>query len=156
MRISARITAAVATATVAVTLAAPGAQALDPAPEAPVVTNDAVEIYPFGMAVVDVLSNDVDPGDPGGSQLALCRLPTFDLDGLVSPADLPPVVAGDAAGLFGHPGEMMVIATRGRLAKPAIVDYYVCNTTHLTPATLTVTMRSTEPVTVRKVPGRPG
>ncbi|MFC6345125.1 hypothetical protein ACFP8W_24290, partial [Nocardioides hankookensis] len=156
MRALARITTALATASVALTLAAPGAQALDLATDAPVVTNDSIEVYPFGMAVIDVLANDVDPGDPDGSQLALCRLPAVDLDSISNPSDLPPVVAGDAAGFLGPEDSMMVLAMRGRLAQPVVVDYYVCNTTYLTPATLTVTMRTTEPVTVHKVPGKPG
>ncbi|KQW52979.1 hypothetical protein ASC77_01340 [Nocardioides sp. Root1257] len=132
------------------------AQATAPDPDAPVVTNDAIAIYPHGMAIVDVLSNDVDPGDPDGSQLQLCRLPSLDLSGVVGAGDIPPVLAADAGGLFGSAGDMAVIATRSRLSKPFEIDYFVCNTTRLTPAVLTVTMLPTKPVTVRKVPGKPG
>lgn len=135
------------------TLAGTTAHALEPDPAAPVPAPDSVALWPYGTAVVDVLGNDTNPGDPDGSQLALCRMPSMD-DMLESISD--PVSIMDADGLFGEPGEMMVSANKPRLAKPATVEYYVCNYTHLTKATLTVTTRKTKPVDVRKVPGKPG
>lgn len=66
------------------------------------------------------------------------------------------MLAADAGGLFGSTADMAVIATRSRLSRPFEIDYFVCNTTRLTPAVLTVTMLATKPVTVRKVPGKPG
>jgi hypothetical protein len=130
-------------------LSAAPATALDPA--APVVVNDAVEIYPYGLAIVDVLANDTDPGDPDGSDLALCRLPRIDLGG-----PEPELFASDTGIIAGDRPKLAVMTFRARLSGPATVDYYVCNLTHLAPATLAVTQRSVEPVTVRKVAGRPG
>jgi hypothetical protein len=152
----ARVAATLIAAGTALVLAAPGSQAALPDPDAPVVTNDTVALYPQGMAVVDVLANDTDPSDPDGSSLALCRLPKIDLDDILGSGNLPAVIATDAGGILGSNGTMMVMTTRSKLAKPQVIDYYVCNLTRLTPATLTVTMRATKPVTVRKVAGKPG
>lgn len=155
MRTSAlvRVATAVSACAALVLATTPGSHAMEPDPAAPVVTPDSVALWPYGSAVVDVLANDTNPGDPDGSQLALCRMP--------SPADIlesapEPVSIMDAQGLFGEAGELMVAANRRSLATPATVEYYVCNYTHLTKATLTVTTRETKPVDVRKVPGKPG
>jgi hypothetical protein len=158
MRTSAlvRLSSGIAVLALGAALSAPGAQAALPDPAAPVVTTDTVALYPQGMAIIDVLANDTDPNDPDGSSLALCRLPTLDLDDLLGASSLPSVLVTDAGGLFGSSGSMMVLSMRSKLAKPQVVEYYVCNLTHLTPATLTVTMLETKPVTVRKVPSKPG
>lgn len=158
MRTSAlvRVAVTLAATTTTLALAAPGAQALLPDPAAPVVTNDAVSVYPFGSTSVNVLANDTDPGDPDGSSLAVCRLPELDPDSIMSPGDLPDVVALDAGNILGPTGSLYVMALKGKMKKPFDLDYYVCNYTHLTPATLTVTMRETKPVTVHKVKGKPG
>jgi len=118
-----------------------------------VVVNDAVSVYPFGVAVVDVLANDTDPGAPDGSALAFCRLPS--MSSLFTDIDLPKVTIADSAGVYGPAGKLVVSANR-RFRAPTDVEYYVCNETHMTEATLTVSMRETAPVTVRKIPGRPG
>jgi len=151
-----RVAATLIAASTALVLVAPASQAALPDPAAPVVVNDSVAIYPQGMAVVDVLANDSDPNDPDGSSLALCRLPTIDLETILGSGSVPSVIVGDAGGVFGSTGSMMVLTPRSRFAKPQVVNYYVCNLTHLTPATLTVTMRATKPVTVRKIAGKPG
>jgi len=158
MRTSALVRVAVTliAAGAALAMAAPASQAAPSDPAAPVVVNDSIAIYPQGMAVVDVLANDTDPNDPDGSSLALCRLPTIDLSTILGSGSLPSVVVGDAAGVLGSPGSLMVMTPRSRFAKPQVVSYYVCNLTHLTPATLTVTMLPTRPVKVRKIAGRPG
>lgn len=158
MRTSAlvRVATTLIAATTALGLAAPAAHSALPDPAAPVVTNDSVALYPQGMAIVDVLANDTDPNDPDASSLALCRLPALDIEDILGEVSLPSVVVADAGGLLGSSGSMMVLTTRSKLTKPQVVDYYVCNLTHLTPATLTVTMLETKPVKVRKVAGKPG
>ena len=158
MRTSAlvRLSSGIAVIALGAALSAPSAQAALPDPAAPVANSDSVALYPYGSAIVDVLANDTDPGDPDGSQLALCRLPTFDFSDILFGDGSDSVMIADAGGLVGEAGDLMVTTTRGRLATPATVDYYICNTTHLTPAVLTVTTREVKPVTVRKAPGKPG
>jgi hypothetical protein len=155
MRTSAlvRLSAGIAVLALGAALAAPGAQAALPDPAAPVVTNDSVELYPYGSATVDVLANDTDPGDPDGSQLALCRLPALDIDDLFGSST--PVMIADAGSVFGTPGELMG-TSRKKLSQPVDSEYYVCNYSFLTKAVITVTTKETKPVTARKVHGKPG
>jgi len=156
MRTSAlvRVATTLVAATAVLGLAAPASQAALPDPAAPIVTNDSVALYPYGSAMVDVLANDVDPGDPDGSQLALCRLPSLDFEDLFSSSSA--VIVADAGGLFGSAGDLMVGITRRKLAQPVDVEYYVCNYSFLTKAVITVTTKETKPVKVRKVHGKPG
>lgn len=155
MRTSApvRALAVLAAAAAGLVLAAP-ADALPAEPTAPVVTNDSVALWPYGSAVVDVLANDTDPGDPDGSQLGLCRVPEFDFTTTVSSS--APVSIADLGQLFGSRSQLMVTTTRKALPTPVDVDYYVCNYSFLAPAKITVTTRTPAPVLVRKVPGKPG
>ena len=153
MRTSALAAAGLGLATVVSGVAVAAPAIADP-PAPPVVVDDAVAMYPYGMASVDVLANDTDPGDPDGSQLALCRLPSLDLSSILSNSS--PVLVTEGDGILGKPGEMFVMLSKKRLAKPATVSYYVCNFTYLTPATLTVTTRPVADVSAKTVKGKPG
>jgi len=148
--------AAVAVAAGAALLAAgvPAAQALEPDPAAPVVVDDTISIYPYGSAFVDVIANDTDPGDPDGSQLGFCRMPS--VEDLLFSAAMPEMLVADGSDIFGPSNQLVVASNVARLDEPYVFSYHVCNYSRLTKATLTVTMRKTAPVTVRKVPGRPG
>lgn len=143
-----RAAVAVLAAVVAVaTLVAP-AQALDLDPEAPVVVDDTVTMWPGESITVDVLAND---SDPGGDDLALCRLPPVRND-----SDTLPVVIWDRSWLASGEPRVLSVATGWRSAGTHTVEYYVCNHTRLTLAHLTVTIRPVQPVDVVKAdaPGR--
>jgi hypothetical protein len=136
--------------TLGITLAATSpALADDVDPQAPVVVNDSISLYPGQEGRIDVLANDT---DPAGDDLALCRVPGLDL---FENGHFPKVLVLDES-IFGGPvGTLALQAMPGARGTHA-VDYYVCNHTRLTPATLTVTIRPVQPVDVAKVPGRPG
>lgn len=147
MRPLLRAATVVTTALLATALLAPTALAAEVDPEAPVVVDDAVTLWPGEGKVVDVLAND---SDPNGDDLAICRLPVFD----VFSHKLPSLWVEDASRYGGSVGELMVASLR---YKPGTfeVDYYTCNHTRLTPAKLNVTVRPTEPVDVTTT-NRPG
>jgi hypothetical protein len=119
------------------------AHAAEPDPAAPVVVDDAVSAWPGGTAEVDVLAND---SDPGGDDLALCRMPPLETE-----SSSAPVTIVDES-IFGGPVGTIAVQTSPRAYGTYVLDYYVCNHTRLSPAHLTVTVRPVEPVDV--VPGR--
>jgi hypothetical protein len=144
------------TALVALTLGATlatitPAYAADPDPQAPVVVDDTITMWPGQLREVDVLANDTDP-DGDGSDLALCRFPAPDLSSGVIPRVLV-VPAGELEGTTA--GALMVIADP-RAHGTHTVAYHVCDYDFLVPATLTVVVRDVAPVDVAKVPGKPG
>lgn len=132
----------------AATLLVSPAHAADPDPLAPVVVDDTVTMWPGESITVDVLAND---SDPGGDDLALCRLPPVRNGG-----DTLPVVIWDRSWLGSDEPPVLSVATGLRSAGTHTVEYYVCNHTRLTLAHLTVTVRPVQPVDVMKadVPGR--
>jgi hypothetical protein len=148
MRPLLRATTVVTTALLATSLLAPTALAAEVDPEAPVVVDDAVSLWPQEGTIVDVLANDT---DPHGDDLAICRLPVVD----VLNGRMPKIWVEDATRLgLGEVGSLLVGALT-RKPGDYVVDYYTCNHTRLTPAKLTVTVRATEPVDVRTT-DRPG
>lgn len=116
-------------------------------PALPVVVGDTISLYPGQVDLINVLAND---SSPDGDDLALCRFPEPDFTG----NKLPAVVAMDM-GSLGEPGDVMVM-TAPRAHGTHVVDYYVCDHTHLVAAQLTVEIKAVAPVTVRKVAGKPG
>ncbi|MCW2776250.1 MAG: hypothetical protein JWN91_4576 [Nocardioides sp.] len=127
------------------------AYAAEPDPQAPVVVDDTVTMWPGQVRLVDVLANDTDP-DGDGSDLALCRFPDPDFSSGV----IPPVLAMQYPDDTGElSGTLMVMADPRAQGTPTI-NYYVCDYDFLVPATLTVDIRDVAPVDVAKVPGRPG
>ncbi|WP_243057576.1 Ig-like domain-containing protein [Nocardioides sp. SR21] len=117
-------------------------------PQAPVVVDDAITVWPGESREIDVLTND---SDPTGDDLAVCRLPGFDI---VS-SQVPAVYALDMS-VYGFPAGRLLVSSDDRTRGTHTIDYYVCSRTRLTPATLTVTVRPVSPVAVTKVAGRPG
>lgn len=115
-------------------------------PQAPVVVDDAITIWPGGSEQIDVLAND---SDPAGADLALCRLPA------AGPGDRQPVSVMDPSWFLGE-GQPLYVSAAPNARGTHVVDYYVCNHTRLTPAHLTVTIRPVAPVDVATVPGKPG
>ncbi|GAA4718665.1 Ig-like domain-containing protein [Nocardioides conyzicola] len=116
-------------------------------PALPVVVADTIALYPGQVGQVNVLTND---SSPDGDDLALCRFPEPSLVGNTMPA----VVATDVSSL-AEPGEVMVM-TAPRARGTHVIDYYVCDHTHLVPAQLTVEIKAVAPVKVHKVAGKPG
>lgn len=116
-------------------------------PQAPVVVDDAITIWPGGSAQVDVLAND---SDPAGDDLALCRLPAAP-----GPGVRTPVTVMDMSWLMGE-GQPLWVEAAPNARGTHTIEYYVCNHTRLTLAHLTVTIRPVAPVTVVKVAGKPG
>lgn len=115
----------------------------------PVVGPDTVSLYPGQSTQLNVLDND---SSPSGDDLALCRFPGLDLIF----EEVPDVMVMAGGGLFGGDvGDVMVSVmpiARGTYE----IDYYVCDHTHLVPATLTVEIRDVEPVTVTKLRHKAG
>ncbi|KQW52978.1 hypothetical protein ASC77_01335 [Nocardioides sp. Root1257] len=150
MRTSAlvRITGGLAAALLGVTLLGSAPSYADE-PPLPVVVDDTVSIYPGQSAELNVLAND---SSPSGDDLALCRFPSPDLAG----TKIPTVMALDegSAGI-GDPGDLAVVSTP-RAHGTHVIDYYVCDHTHLVPAHLTVTILPVAPVVVHKIAGKPG
>ena len=124
------------------TLLAAPAHAEDVVPEAPVVVDDAVTLWPGAYAEIDVLAND---SDPAGDDLALCRMPP-----LWSPEDENPATAVSVLdeSIFDGPVGTVMVQAGPRARGTHVIDYYVCNHTRLTPAHLTVTIRPVQPVDV--------
>lgn len=125
-------------ALVALGLLATPAQALEVDPEAPVVVDDAVLLWPGESRFVDVVANDT---DPGGDDLAVCRVSAPE-----GPHDS--VYAFDAGMFSGDLTGTLSVQASSRARGEHVLDYYVCNHTHLTPARLTVTIREVQPVDV--------
>src|SRR4051812_32172865 len=118
-------------------------------PPLPVVVDDTISVYPGQSAQLNVLTND---SSPSGDDLALCRFPTLDFDG----PRMPSVFALDAGSAgAGEPGDVAVVSTP-RAHGTHIIDYYVCDHTHLVPAHLTVEILPVAPVLVHKITGKPG
>lgn len=115
----------------------------------PVVGPDTVTLYPGQSSFVDVLENDL---SGNGHDLELCRFPNDEMYSgeLTSVA----VATGEMFG-FDDPGSVMV-AVGPRAHGTHTIDYFVCDSTHLAPATLTVEVRDVEPVDVVKVRGEKG
>ncbi|MEP9365155.1 Ig-like domain-containing protein [Nocardioides sp. CN2-186] len=113
--------------------------------DAPVVVNDSITLWPGESGTIDVLAND---SDPAGDDLDLCRLPGE----MFSSA---PVYVEDG-GSYGMPTGTILVGTRPGVRGTHAIDYYVCNHTRLTPATLTVVIRPVQPVDVYPVATRPG
>lgn len=115
----------------------------------PVVSPDSVTLYPGQSAEIDVLAND---SSPTGADLKLCRFPNdmFNMD-------MHAVMALEMASAFGvgDPG-VVTLSVAPRARGTHTIDYFVCDRTHLAPATLTVEIRDVEPVDVAKVPHRAG
>jgi hypothetical protein len=113
----------------------------------PVVVADTVSLYPGQVTQVNVLAND---SSPTGDTLDVCRFPETDFDDLTG----VDAVAVPVPALFdGKAGDLMVGLVHGGTH---VIDYFVCDHTHLVPAQLTLTGRPVAPVNVRKVPGKPG
>jgi hypothetical protein len=123
------------------------ANALEVDPQAPVVVDDSITLWPGGSAQINVLANDT---DPAGDDLAVCRLPVSDLFGP------PAVVSAMDATIFGFPAGTLLVDSTPKARGVHTIEYYTCNHTRLTPATLTVTIRSVAPVLVTTVDGKPG
>jgi hypothetical protein len=121
-------------------------------PALPVAVADTVTIWPGQSEQIDVLANDV---SPSGDDLALCRFPEFDF---LNATSIPGVIVSHT-GLFSDPsagaGELTIVS-RPAARGTHVVDYYICDHTHLVPATLTVVVRDVEPVDVTKVKGKRG
>jgi hypothetical protein len=134
-----RSAAALAAAILGTTLlATTPAHAADADPLAPVVVDDTITLWPGQSRTIDVLANDTNPTD---DDLALCRLPVADLsDGRV------PRIMVDDLSPFGEPAGTLLVSTLPRAHGTMTVQYYVCNTTRLTPATLTVVIRDVQQV----------
>jgi len=116
-------------------------------PPLPVVVDDTVTLYPGQMTQLNVLTND---SSPSGDDLALCRFP--ELDPLNN--KVPSVFVSDVE-FAGKPGEVAVMALP-RAHGTHVIDYYVCDHTHLVPAHLTIVIKAVAPVAVHKVAGKPG
>jgi hypothetical protein len=134
--------AAVATLAAALATAASiaPASALEVDPQAPVVVDDALTMWPGEYAWIDVLANDT---DPAGDDLALCRLPPR-----VGPRDISVTVWETQATSWPSTPGTLTVATSGRATGTHVVEYYVCNHSRLTLAHLTVTIRPVQPVDV--------
>ncbi len=117
-------------------------------PPLPVAVDDTITLYPGQMTQLNVLTND---SSPSGDDLALCRFPEPDL---IS-GKLPAVVVIDAGKIIGKTGDVVVMVDP-RTSGTHVIDYYVCDHTHLVPAHLTVEVKTVAPVAVRKVAGKPG
>lgn len=132
------------------------APAIADEPPPPVVVDDTVTLYAGQSDSINVLAND---SSPSGDDLALCRFPETSISGIKPP---PVLVSDIGSGLFegfglgsGTPGELAIVAMP-RARGTHVVDYYVCDHSHLVPAKLTVVVKKVEPVDVAKVSGKRG
>lgn len=123
------------------------APAMADEPPLPVAVDDTVTLYPGQVTQLNVLAND---SSPSGDDLALCRFPALNL----LSEKVPPVLITDAA-FEGKPGDLAVMALP-KARGTHVIDYYVCDHTHLVPAHLTVVIKAVAPVAVHKVAGKPG
>ncbi|MDF1602538.1 hypothetical protein [Nocardioides sp. YIM 152315] len=155
MRTSAlvRLAAVVAATLLGTSLLSAGAAAADEAAP-PVVVADTVTLWPGQMTQVDVLAND---RSPVGDDLALCRFPEADFysDGARTPHVVVSHRTVEILGDEAEPGSVLV-GSRPRSHGTRVIDYYVCDHTHLVPATLTIVLRDVKPVEVTEVAGRKG
>lgn len=124
-----------------------GPAAADSTTPLPVVVPDTVRLYPGQVTQVNVLAND---SSPTGASLDLCRFPEPDIDTIKPQQGVATLLPS-----FFYPKRGNVVVGIGR-ASTYVVDYFVCDTTHLVPARLTLERLPVSPVTVRKVPGKPG
>ena len=135
---------------------------------APVVGNDVITIEARGSemggaTIIDVLAND---SAPSGGSLEICRVQGPERG--LSVAEVSP--DGDYSIEIPHAGfsvsnsggspdegahEQLVVMSWGNRAGTYQLTYWACDTEHLTPATVTVTVTESPEVTVRKV-DRPG
>lgn len=147
-----RSTALVRAAAVVATTVLTGALLSQPAfaddTPLPVVGPDTVTLYPGQSTMLNLLDND---SSPTGDDLALCRFPGLDLFSM----DLPDVLVMEMEQYGGEPGEVLVQPNVGAQGTHE-VDYYVCDHTHLVPATLTVIIRDVATVEVTKLPHKAG
>lgn len=132
-------------------LVAAPAHADEPAP--PVAVPDTVTLWPGQTTQLDLLAND---SSPSGGDLALCRFPETDF----LSEKLPKVIVSHSVAELladgpSGPGTV-VVGTDARARGTHVIDYYVCDRTHLVPATLTVVVREVRPVDVTKVRGKRG
>ena len=134
MLVTRLVAACAAAATLAVVLVAP-ASAKDDTP-LPVAVDDTVSLYPGQTRSVDVLAND---SSPSGRDLHVCRFPQPDLDG-----PFPNVMA------FPGDDDTVEVMTMPLATKDTTFEYFVCDDTHLVPATLTVHIKEVEPIVVAK------
>jgi hypothetical protein len=146
----ARITGGLAASILGLTLLG-AAPAMADEPPLPVVVDDTVTLYPGQMTQIDVLAND---SSPTGDDLALCRFPELDLS-----KKFPSVLVAHESMLFGDgsagPGDVTIMLAP-RAHGTHVLDYYVCDHTHLVPAKLTVVVGEVAPVKVHKIAGKPG
>jgi hypothetical protein len=120
-------------------------------PALPVVVDDTVTLYPGQMTELDVLAND---SSPSGDDLALCRFPETDL-GKRPPAVMVIHESMLFTGTSADPGDVSILVAP-RAHGTHVIDYYVCDHTHLVPAKLTVVVGEVAPVNVSKVSGKRG
>ncbi|MEP9365154.1 Ig-like domain-containing protein [Nocardioides sp. CN2-186] len=140
------ITAVLAIGIGATLTSATPSYAADVDPQAPVVVNDSISLWPYEAKQINVLANDT---DPTGDELSVCWLPQE-----VGPA-VPRAVVADASPMGAPAGTLLVMAL-SQSSGTFTVDYSVCSHTRVTPATLTVTIRTAAPVVVEKVEDHPG
>lgn len=131
-----RTTSALVGAALAGTFAIAVAQPASAAP--PTAVDDHVRLYAGQARTVDVLANDSDPD--GDDDLTICR------------------IAGPSEGdnYFVHiDGGSLFVATSPWATEDITITYYACDYETLVPATLTISLKEVQPVTVRKL-DRPG
>jgi hypothetical protein len=115
----------------------------DEATDAPVTRPDRVTLRGGGVALVDVLRNDV---DPNGDELQICR--TEVPDGV-------PINDGRGGVAFGFSGTSepapLLVQSSGYGPGTYTITYYACDHDYLTPGQVTVVVKRTRPVRARKV-----
>lgn len=139
-RLSHLIVSATLAGAFAATLGGPASSAAaeDATSQPPVTADDQVSLYAGQMKAVKVLAND---SDPDGDDLAVCRVTTPDDIGdvFVEPVGDRILVDATAAGLDPH-----------TTVHDFTFTYYACDFQALVPATVTVTFREVQPLTVTK------
>lgn len=121
----------------ALVVVAAGLALAPPAAATPPVTQDDHKwMYPNQARVIDVLAND---SDPDGDDLDVCRLAPI-------PEDADYYVAVEDGSLLVFTGEA---------TDDIVLTYYACDYETLVPATLTISFREIQPITVEKA-ARPG
>jgi hypothetical protein len=112
-------------AVAALVLAAPAAHAATGSP--PVTHPDEVTLHAGEGVMIDAADND---GDPDGDALQVCR---------IGP-DVPRVLSHS----FVEDGDLVVVASR-RARGTYTLTYYVCDSSYLTPGTVTVHVKPPAP-----------
>ncbi len=127
-----------AVALILAVVAAVGATLAVPATAAPpVARDDRKSLYAGEGRLMDVLRND---SDPDGDDLAVCRVQE----------------APDGADYFVFiEDDKLFVFAAGNRERDLVITYYACDFETLAPATLTVSVRATYPMRVRKL-ARPG